>query len=135
MARPELGVKRICPTTGKKFYDMGRDPVISPYTGESFPRAQFEPVRRSGAPVAAPKAAPQPAADEDAELEPQDAELISLEEADDEAADTGAVEAAGDDIDIEDAGDDDTFLPVEDEDEGEDVEDLIGEGIEDEDEQ
>ncbi|QFS84393.1 hypothetical protein FIU97_16685 [Roseivivax sp. THAF40] len=34
MAKEEWGVKRLCPTTGKRFYDMNRDPVVSPYTGE-----------------------------------------------------------------------------------------------------
>ena len=34
MAKEEWGVKRLCPTTGKRFYDMNRDPIVSPYTGE-----------------------------------------------------------------------------------------------------
>lgn len=34
MPKEEWGVKRLCPTTGKRFYDLGRDPVVSPYTGE-----------------------------------------------------------------------------------------------------
>jgi uncharacterized protein (TIGR02300 family) len=34
MPKEEWGVKRICPTTGKRFYDLNRDPVVSPYTGE-----------------------------------------------------------------------------------------------------
>jgi len=34
MPKEEWGVKRICPTTGKRFYDMGRDPIVSPYTGD-----------------------------------------------------------------------------------------------------
>jgi uncharacterized protein (TIGR02300 family) len=34
MPKQEWGVKRVCPTTGKRFYDLNRDPVISPYTGE-----------------------------------------------------------------------------------------------------
>jgi uncharacterized protein (TIGR02300 family) len=34
MPKEEWGVKRVCPTTGKRFYDLGRDPIISPYTGE-----------------------------------------------------------------------------------------------------
>lgn len=34
MPKPEWGVKRVCPTTGKRFYDMKRDPVVSPYSGE-----------------------------------------------------------------------------------------------------
>ncbi len=82
MARPELGVKRICPTTGKNFYDLNRDPIVSPYTGEVLQRAMFEPARRGSA---AAKAAPQPDEDE-AELEVADAELVSLEEADGEEA-------------------------------------------------
>ncbi len=34
MPKEEWGVKRICPTTGKRFYDLNRNPVVSPYTGE-----------------------------------------------------------------------------------------------------
>lgn len=34
MPNPEWGVKRTCPTTGQRFYDLGKDPIISPYTGE-----------------------------------------------------------------------------------------------------
>ncbi|MCY4333209.1 MAG: TIGR02300 family protein [Litoreibacter sp.] len=34
MAKEEWGVKRVCPTTGKRFYDLNADPIISPYTGE-----------------------------------------------------------------------------------------------------
>jgi len=34
MPKEEWGVKRVCPTTGKRFYDMGRNPIVSPYTGD-----------------------------------------------------------------------------------------------------
>ena len=34
MPKPEWGVKRVCPTTGKRFYDLNKTPIISPYTGE-----------------------------------------------------------------------------------------------------
>lgn len=34
MPNEEWGVKRVCPTTGKRFYDLGRNPIVSPYTGE-----------------------------------------------------------------------------------------------------
>jgi uncharacterized protein (TIGR02300 family) len=34
MPKEEWGVKRLCPTTGKRFYDLNNDPIISPYTGE-----------------------------------------------------------------------------------------------------
>ena len=35
MPKEEWGVKRVCPTTGKRFYDMNRTPIVSPYTGEA----------------------------------------------------------------------------------------------------
>lgn len=34
MPKEEWGVKRLCPTTGKRFYDLNKDPMVSPYTGE-----------------------------------------------------------------------------------------------------
>ncbi len=34
MPKEEWGTKRVCPETGKRFYDLGRDPVVSPYTGK-----------------------------------------------------------------------------------------------------
>jgi uncharacterized protein (TIGR02300 family) len=34
MPKEEWGTKRICPTTGKRFYDLNRSPIVSPYTGE-----------------------------------------------------------------------------------------------------
>jgi uncharacterized protein (TIGR02300 family) len=37
MPKEEWGVKRVCPTTGKRFYDLNRTPVVSPYTGEVVP--------------------------------------------------------------------------------------------------
>ena len=34
MPKEEWGTKRLCPTTGKRFYDLNATPIISPYTGE-----------------------------------------------------------------------------------------------------
>jgi len=34
MPKEEWGTKRLCPTTGKRFYDMNRSPIVSPYSGE-----------------------------------------------------------------------------------------------------
>ena len=34
MPNEEWGTKRLCPTTGKRFYDLNKDPIVSPYTGE-----------------------------------------------------------------------------------------------------
>ena len=35
MPKEEWGTKRICPTTGRPFYDLNASPIISPYTGET----------------------------------------------------------------------------------------------------
>ncbi len=34
MTKADWGVKRVCPETGKRFYDLNRDPIVSPYTGK-----------------------------------------------------------------------------------------------------
>ncbi|QEN88932.1 TIGR02300 family protein [Labrys sp. KNU-23] len=130
MARPELGTKRVCPTTGRKFYDLNKDPIISPYTGQVVVIAAA-PLLRGRPEAVAPRA---DQTEEDTDLDPAaDAELISLEEADDEASAAKTV-VGDDDIDVEDdPATDDTFLE-EDEDENDDVTDLIGDGIEDDEE-
>ncbi|MFC5420622.1 MAG: TIGR02300 family protein [Stutzerimonas stutzeri] len=128
MAKPELGTKRVCPVTGRKFYDLDKDPIVSPYTGQSYPRSLFEPQAKAAAP------APKPADDED-ETEVADGavELVSLDDADAEAAEKEPVVTTDDDIEIEDDGvagdDDDTFLE-EDEEGDDDVSDLIDGDIE-----
>jgi len=124
VAKSDLGTKRICPTTGKKFYDLNKTPVISPYTGEVVPIA----------PVVAPRTrTEQRAPAEVAEAPEAEAEeLVSLEEADAEE-NTGKVKAvvpeSEDDIEIdetiEDDDDDSTFIADEEE-EDEDVTDIIG---------
>ena len=34
MPNEDWGTKRLCPTTGKRFYDLNKNPIVSPYTGE-----------------------------------------------------------------------------------------------------
>ena len=129
MAKSDLGTKRICPTTGKKFYDLNKNPVISPYTGEVVPIAPVAPPRPvRGAPVATAPAHTPAEVPEPAEAE----ELVPLEEADAEE-NTGKVKAvvpeSEEDIEVDETLDDDdddsTFIA--DEEEGdEDVTDIIG---------
>jgi uncharacterized protein (TIGR02300 family) len=129
VAKSDLGTKRICPTTGKKFYDLNKNPVISPYTGEVVPIAPVAPPRTRGAGTGATVAAAAEAAPEPMEAE----ELVSLEEADAEE-NTGKVKAVvpetEEDIEIDetiedDDDDDSTFIADEEEGE-EDVTDIIG---------
>jgi len=124
LANQDRGTKREDPDTGKKFYDLNRDPIISPYTGKSYPRSYFEQA------VVGRKAGNEEPEDEE-ELETEETatesgegpEVISLEDAD-------AEESGGDDgedipdvedvEDVEDLGDDDddVFLEEDEEEEG-----------------
>ncbi len=132
MAKPELGTKRIDPETGRKFYDLNKDPIVSPYTGKSYPRSFFE-----ADAVAPKKKVVEQAEEEEAETVEVEAtpNTVSLsdveeEESDDNAADLPDVDDDSDDEDTSD--DDDTFLPDEEEDD-DDVADIIGGGRDDDD--
>ena len=121
MAKPELGTKRIDPETGKKFYDLNRDPIVSPYTGKSYPLSFFE--ETSAAAVL------EKDEDEDVnevDTENTEVELVSLEDADEDAAGGDDLPDLGDD-DVEIDGDeDDTFLEQDEDDDDDDMSDLIG---------
>jgi uncharacterized protein (TIGR02300 family) len=139
LAKTDLGTKRVCPETGRKFYDLNKTPVISPYTGKVVPIAPV--ARGRPEPAAAARPAPQAEA-ETVAPETADVELVSLEDADAEAtgkkkkaaADGGA--QAGDDeddVEMDESLDDAAF--IEEEEEGDaDVSDIIGDGIEKEEE-
>jgi uncharacterized protein (TIGR02300 family) len=132
VAKADLGTKRICPTTGKKFYDLNKSPVISPYTGEVVPIAPIPPPRTRA--DAASRAAAAAASAAEATPEPAEAEeLVPLEEADAEE-NSGKVKAivpeSEDDIEIdetlEDDDDDDSTFIADEEEGDEDVTDIIG---------
>jgi uncharacterized protein (TIGR02300 family) len=132
VAKADLGTKRICPTTGKKFYDLTKSPVISPSTGEVVPIAPVPPPRTRA--DAASRAAAAAASAAEATPEPAEAEeLVPLEEADAEE-NTGKVKAvvpeSEDDIEIdetlEDDDDDDSTFIADEEEGDEDVTDIIG---------
>jgi uncharacterized protein (TIGR02300 family) len=130
VAKADLGTKRTCPVTGKKFYDLNKTPVISPYTGEIVPIAPIAPPRTRS--DAAARAAAASQASETPEVAEAEEELVPLEEADAEE-NTGKVKTnvpeSEDDIEVDETIDDDdddsTFIPDEEE-EDEDVTDIIG---------
>jgi uncharacterized protein (TIGR02300 family) len=137
VAKAELGTKRVCPDTGRKFYDLNKDPVISPYTGKVVPvETPTTRARPEQPPAPAPRAAAPP--EEVAVPEPQEAEFVSLEEADAEAQGAKApVETTEPDIEeeveIDETLDDAAFIE-EQEEEDADVTDIIGGDIENEEE-
>jgi len=152
VTKPELGTKRTCPETGKNFYDLNKNPIVSPYTGEQYPLSFFEVEVEQKKPkpeVKKPEEPPKEEAvveDDDDETDEGGPEIISLEEVDegddaddgdgddgdDEAiADIPEVEVELDEDDDDDAKpDDDTFLEEEDEDT--DLSDVIGTKVGDE---
>jgi uncharacterized protein (TIGR02300 family) len=76
MAKPELGLKRICVSCGTRFYDLAKMPAVCPKCGTEQPIEQPRP-RRGGnvAELRKPKKAPVlEDADADVEVEAADEE-------------------------------------------------------------
>jgi len=129
VAKPELGTKRLCGSCAAKFYDLNKTPIVCPKCNTVLELAAMTSRGRpdgAGARAAA-------AADEEAVLpETQDAEFVSLEEADAEAQGKkpakggAAAEATDDDIEIDDESLDDAAFIEEQEEGDDDVTDIIG---------
>ena len=139
MAKPDLGTKRVCPDTGRKFYDLNKNPVISPYTGKVVPIVAPTPARARAEPAPAARASTAAAA-ESIVPETADAEFVSLEDAEAEqqgkkpAAAEGAAAGEEEEVEMDESMDDAAF--IEEQEEGDaDVTDIIGESIEKEEEQ
>lgn len=140
MAKPELGTKRLCASCGAKFYDLSRNPIVCPKCGTVFevvvPVSRAKPDAARTAAAAAPMAAKQ----ELEVAETQDAEFVSLEDADAEAQGkkklgaTEEVDIGDDDVEVEDDDTMDDAALIEEEEGDADVTDIIGEGIEKEEE-
>lgn len=76
MPKEEWGVKRVCPTTGKRFYDLNKSPIVSPYTNEVVELDQ-----NKNRMIAADAADMSTVRDKGAELESED--IVLEEDADD----------------------------------------------------
>jgi len=131
VAKPELGTKRHCGNCGAKFYDLCKDPIVCPKCATVF----APPTSGRARPEAAPaRPIPEPV-DETASPEIADAEFVSLEEADKEreGAKEATAETTEEEVEVDESLDDAAFI-VPEEDEEEDVTDIIGDGIEDDEE-
>lgn len=127
MAKAELGTKRVCPETERKFYDLNRDPIVSPYSGHSYPLSFFE--KPEEEPVVEKVKEAEPAAETTAEttapeLDEDGVEIVSLEDADDETAGVKDIPDLEEDDEEIGAPADDTFLETDDDDD-EDVAGLV----------
>lgn len=82
MAKPEWGIKRICPNCGARYYDLRKEPPVCPNCGTEFdPEALLRSRRARPVPVEDSKKAPVVAVGDD-ELVIDDA-IEPLETADD----------------------------------------------------
>lgn len=97
MPNEEWGVKRVCPTTGKRFYDLNKNPIVSPYTGEvvEMSTGKSRMIEADAADAASVKAKESDASDEDVLEDDEDVDLD-----------------LGDDV-LDDDDDDGTTVPLE----------------------
>ncbi len=51
MAKPEWGLKRLCPSCGMRYYDMRHDPIVCPRCGTHFDAEAVVKTRRTRAAV------------------------------------------------------------------------------------
>jgi uncharacterized protein (TIGR02300 family) len=131
-------MKRLCAGCGAKFYDLGKTPIVCPKCGTAYEVPAVAARARPDAATAARAATREPLPDIP---EPQDAEFVSLEEADAEAQGTSkklpiddVVEPEDEDVEIDDESLDDAAFIQEQEEEDTDVTEIIGGDIEDKDE-
>lgn len=129
MAKPDLGTKRLCAGCGAKFYDLNRTPIVCPKCETEFVPVVVAPRTRPDT----PKPAPVVATTEAVVPETADAEFVSLEDAETEeqGGKKGAAAEAEEGEDLEDAA----FIEEQEEAGNADVSDIIGEGVEKEEEQ
>jgi uncharacterized protein (TIGR02300 family) len=133
VAKLELGTKRLCNNCGAKFYDLSKDPIVCPKCHTVMAPAAVS-SRSRPEPVAARAAAPE---EEAVVPETQEAEFVSLEEADAESQGKkvagDAAEGGEEEIEIDETLDDAAF--IEEQEAGDDdVADIIGD-VEDEEEE
>ena len=133
MAKPELGTKRLCASCGAKYYDLNKDPITCPKCGTVY---EVVAVTTRGRPDAAAARAAAAQAAEAEVPEPQEAEFVSLGDAEAEQQGAkGAVETTEpdieEDVEIDETLDEATFIE-EQEEEDADVTDIIGGDIENE---
>ena len=121
MVKPELGVKRTCPSCGARFYDLLKSPVECPKCEHTFdPEVLLKPRR---ARPEERKVAVKVVEEEVEEVEETEEELEEAEEEAEEAEVEIETPEVEEDEEIEDDEDDVEIAEIEDEDE--DVSDIL----------
>jgi uncharacterized protein (TIGR02300 family) len=120
VAKPDLGTKRLCSGCGAKFYDLNKTPIVCPKCETVFvpvvaARARPEPAKAVAPVVVAEAVVPETA----------DAEFVSLDDAEAEQQGKKVAGKDGEAAEGDDAIEDAAF--IEEQEEGADVTDIIGE--------
>jgi uncharacterized protein (TIGR02300 family) len=156
MSKEQRGTKRLCESCEKKFYDLGKAPIICPVCETPFVEEKPKPKPK---PKPRPKAAVAPAQEEEqgaekeavAEQAPSsegeapatepasksDPEFVSLEEAaaeEDVDEDAKLADLVDDEVDIPPDDNKDVFLEEDDDEAGSDVSVIVGGAIDSKDE-
>ncbi len=102
MAKPELGIKRVCVACGTRFYDLAKSPAICPKCGTEQPVEQPR-LRRTGGNVVEEKRPKKPVpAPEDADVEVEGVEDVEEEDVLEDAGDLeDDADAISGDIEVE----------------------------------
>jgi len=146
VAKADLGTKRVCPETGKKFYDLNKDPIVSPFTGMEYPLSFFEEValvsKKAPKPETETEENTEAEAEDESDEDETDEDAPALDEEpmemggddeDDEGPSANRAAPAGDDLegfsddeaDLDDDDDDSVLIDDEEDDLGDDI-DLAG---------
>lgn len=133
MAKPEWGIKRICPNCGARYYDLRKDPPTCPACGTVFdPEALLRSRRSRPAPVEEVKKVPVRTDDEEAApAEAEDEEETAEEEVEDTEETADEIEEDVEATEVEDTETVDEDIAADGEDEDvllEDAEELGDEG-------
>ena len=114
MPKKDLGTKRTCPETGKNFYDLNKDPIVSPYTGKEYPISFFEEVTPT--PDKAPRGSSKPEDPEDDEDDEDEDDVVEDvakksddDDDDEEEDDTPEIDEVDKDAPIPTSGDDSRY--------------------------
>lgn len=142
MAKPELGLKRVCPSCASRFYDLTKRPIVCPKCAFSFEPEMLVKQRRTRVPEPAVVKQEVPAADVEADDTDEERDEETAEAEDEEEAAEPTIEEAplvagtdGDEEEEEEAEPTATGISVSEgaPDEAEDFEDADVEGDEEED--
>jgi uncharacterized protein (TIGR02300 family) len=136
LVKADLGIKRICPSCGARFYDLQKRPIECPKCAFSFEPEALYKQRRPRQPEPQPVAAPVARDDDEENEDEEESEDVELEEADEVVEEPVLVVSDDDEAEpAEEAAEEDAGMSVVEPDaEVADIEDLDDDVVDDDEE-